>query len=116
MSKHWKEKADPEKHIDYMSTAHVGGLPLAASPEKDTPFVYFVRVEGFTFQFVTLTQLESAIAYFSDNPPPSRAPHNGLEHFWQKWYERLPKGMTKKSKREKIKKALERAQEDFRFT
>ena len=116
MSKHWKETADPEKHVDYMSTAHAGGVALKSSPEKDTPYVYFVRVDGFTFRFVTLAQLEMAVAYFSDNPPTSRADNNGLEHFWQRWYERLPKGMTRKSKRLKVLKALKKAQNDFSCT
>ena len=113
MAKHWKEIANLEKHIDYMSTSHVGGIALKGSPEKDTAQVYFVQVEGFTFQFVTLDQLDTAIAYFSDMPPASRASNNGLEHFWQRWYERLPKGMTKKSKRAKVLKALNKARNEF---
>lgn len=115
MSKHWKEKTNLEEHIDidYMSTAHIGGLPIQNSPAKGE-WVYFVTECSFTFQFVSLEQLKTAKAYFSLKVHPStRRFHDGLEHYWQSWSERLPAGLIRGSKRERILKALEKAFQEF---
>ena len=112
MAKHWKEPVDPERHRDFMSTSSVGGIPV--NPKKTDGFVYFVRECGFTFQFANLSQLETALAYFAERlHAPTRAWNNGLEHFWQKWFERLPAGLNGGPKREKIQKALALALADF---
>lgn len=113
MSKHWKEKTNPEEHIDYMSTTHIGGLPIQNSREKGE-WVYFVSECSFTFQFVSIEQLKTAHAYFSMKVHPStRRFNNGLEHYWQSWSERLPAGLIRGSKRERILKALEKALHEF---
>ena len=72
---------------------------------------------SFTFQFVNLEQLDKAIAYLSKKVHPSTWEFNdGLEHYWQRWYERLPKGLAGGTKRERILKALVRARRTFRQT
>lgn len=114
MSKHWKEKTDLAVHVDYMSTAHIQGISIESSGKKGD-WVYFVRECSFTFQFVSLEQLEAAISYFSLKVHPStRRFNNGLEHYWQLWFERLPAGLTGGTKRIRILKALEKALNDFR--
>lgn len=113
MSKHWKEKTNPEEHIDYMSTNQIDGLSIQNSREKGE-WVYFVRECSFTFQFVSLEQLKTAKAYFSTKVHPSTMRfNNGLEHYWQSWSERLPAGLKGGSKRERILKALEKALQEF---
>jgi bacteriorhodopsin len=39
MSKRWKEKADPAKHLDLMSAASIGGVCI----RKTVKWVYFVK-------------------------------------------------------------------------
>ena len=115
MSRHWIEKLDPERHADFMSTTHVGGLPVD-SPRSNLEdrLVYFVAVAGFTFQFVNIDQLRDCLKWFRDKiHPSSRTPDVELEHYWQRWYERLPKGITKEPNRQKVVAALERALTDF---
>lgn len=100
-----------------MSTAQTEGLPLEFSRFKNTPWVYFVRECSFTFQFVALEQLKECLDWFEQKiHPSSREYNNGLEHYWQLWYERLPKGLTRESKRIKIVKALKKAHEEFSKT
>lgn len=66
---------------------------------------------------MNLEQLDAAIEYFSKKVHQStREYNNGLEHYWQRWYERLPNGLTGGTKRERILKALVRAREAFRKT
>ena len=114
MSKHWKEKTDPEVHIDYMSTTHIDGMSVKSSAERGE-WVYFVRECSFTFQFVSLNQLEAAKNYFLLKVHPStRSFNNGLEHYWQKWFERLPAGLNGGTKRERLLKALGKALEEFK--
>lgn len=36
-----------------------------------------------------------------------------LEHYWQRWFERLPPGVIADSKRARIMKALDRAVHQF---
>ncbi|WP_343635188.1 hypothetical protein [Fluviicola sp.] len=113
MSKHWKEKTNPEEHIDYMSTSHIGGFPIQNSSEKGE-WVYFVRECSFTFQFASIDQLKVAKAYFSMKVHPStKRFNNGLEHYWQSWFERLPAGLIRGTKRVRILKALEKALQEF---
>ncbi len=113
MARYWKEKTDPDRHVDFMSTAQIGGLPLESSGAKGD-WVYFVRECSFTFQFVNLNQLEEMITYFSEKVHPSTRTENvRLEHYWQRWYERLPKGLNGGSKRERIHKALVKALAEF---
>ena len=111
----WKEKADPEKHIDSMSTSWVGGVSVEGARDNLIPkWVYFVKAEGFTFQFASIRQIEEAREYFSRQVHPSRREFGvELEHYWQKWYERLPKGLTKGSKRGGVLKAFDAAILEF---
>lgn len=114
MGKHWKEKADPTKHRDFMSTYQIGGVPIERSEQLLQQQVYFVKECSFVFCFVNLNQLEEAIDFFSKKTHPARRAYNsGLEHHWQHWSTRLPKGLTANSKREKILKALRKAYIDF---
>lgn len=112
MSKHWKEQKDPDKHHDLMSTTHIGGIAVKAN-EKE-PWMYLVRECSFTFQFASLDQLRAMIAYVSVKVHPARRSYNnGIEHYWQHWYERLPKGLLAGPKREKFRKALLKALAEF---
>ncbi|NQZ59834.1 MAG: hypothetical protein HRT88_20475 [Lentisphaeraceae bacterium] len=112
----WKEKLDPSKHKDYMSTNSLGGDPVKAPKDNlIEAWVYFVKECGFTFQFISLEQIEECIDYFSTKTHPSTKEYNnGLEHYWQKWYERLPSGLTKNGKREKVLKTLTEAKEKIK--
>ena len=115
MSRHWREKLNPKKHRDYMISVGDGGFPI--KPSKDnliTHHVYFVQVVGFTFQFSSIAQIYEALEYCKQKTYPSTIkPEIFLEHYWQKWYERLPKGLLKGTKRDKVVKALEKAILEF---
>jgi hypothetical protein len=115
MARIWKERLDPDKHVDYMRTTHIGGFTVEAVRdrliERD---VYFVEVCGFTFQFQSLDQITEALAYFRQKThPSSREPGVTLEHYWQRWYERLPQWLFEEPKRLRVVAALERAAETF---
>ena len=116
MSKHWKERFDPAKHRDFMTGRQdAGGRPR---PAKRDPLIeewaYFVRVNGFTFEFASVDQVREALAYCREKVHPARRePDVWLEHYWQRWFERLPKGLLKGAKRGEVVAALERAVEEF---
>ena len=111
----WKEKLDPNKHTDFMTSSWIGGMEAEKSRDNlVVEWVYFVKECSFTFQFVSLEQLDKCIEYFSHEIPPNTIkPEVDLEHYWQRWYERLPKGLIARKKREKILKALEKAKSEF---
>lgn len=115
MSRHWREKLDSKKHRDYMVSVGDGGIPI--KPPKDNlidRYVYFVEVVGFTFQFSSIAQAYEALEYCQKKVHPSTlTPGIFLEHYWQKWFERLPKGLLRGSKREKVIKALTKAIANF---
>lgn len=115
MSRHWKEKLDPTRHKDFMSSSDIGGVPT--KPPNDNLIdasAYFVEVCAFRFEFVLLDQLRECLAYFSKrHHGPNRKPNDGLEHYWQLWLERLPKGINAKPKRKKVVMALKLALADF---
>lgn len=117
MARHWSEKLDPERHTDVMGAAlYFGGAHIESAKfaSLDDRRMYFVTVAGFTFQFVSLGQLEECLNWFRQRiHPGSRLPDVTLEHYWQRWHERLPKGLTKEPKRQKIVAALENAISDF---
>ena len=98
-----------------MGTYHIGGtLPAAADPLLPR-FAYFVRVCGFTFEFVSLDQIDECAARFAMKPqPPTRRQHDGLEHYWQAWHERLPQRLFGESKRARVLAALRTASAAFR--
>ena len=109
MVKIWRELADPNKHVDFMSTSNVGGVPVEASANNLIPkWIYFVQVCSFRFQFSSLEQIKECQQYFLKKIHPStRKAGTELEHYWQPWYCKLPKGITKESKRQRVLKALE---------
>jgi hypothetical protein len=112
----WKEKRDPSKHTDWMSTYHVGGSrPPTLRDSILEEWQYFVRVCGFTFEFCSVEQISECLKYVGQKlHPSSRKPNDGLEHYWQRWSERLPAGLLKEAKRVKIVSALETALERFK--
>ncbi len=111
----WKEKLDSKKHTDYMSSSWIGGMSVKKNKNNlVTEWVYFVQECSFTFQFVSLDQLDECIEYFSLKVLPSTIKQGiVLEHYWQRWFERLPKGLVAKKKKEKILKALKKARIEF---
>ncbi|MDH5490881.1 MAG: hypothetical protein OEY14_02800 [Myxococcales bacterium] len=115
MSKHWKEPLDPSRHLDFMSGAEVGGRPR--KPPRDPlgeEWAYSVRVNGFTFEFASLDHVRECLAYCREKTHPARRqPGIDLEHYWQRWFERLPKGLLRGDKRERVVGALERALAEF---
>lgn len=113
---HWKEPLDVRRHRDYVSGAQdAGGCPV--DPSTSDGWVYFVRTCSFTFSFATLGQLREASDYFWQRIHPARreAGHE-LEHYWQRWFERLPAGLIGGSKRPRVRRALARALASFTVT
>lgn len=116
MARHWKEKLDPSKHRDFMSGYQdAGGLSVDAPRDNLLEsWVYFVNVGGFTFEFVAVDQIRDALRYFAEKTRPSTKEYNnGLEHYWQTWYCRLPPGLKAEAKRSKIVKALHAALAEY---
>jgi hypothetical protein len=110
MARWWSEGLDPERHRDFMSSTHIGGLPVEPADRLLARRVYFVRAAGFTFQFVGLCQLRAALARFGRTiHPTSRWPGIDREHFWQGWYERLPQWLLAKPRRVRVVAGLSRA-------
>ncbi len=108
MSRVWREIADPKKHSDFMSTANEGGIPIEKSRDNlIQKWVYLAKVCNFTFQFADINQVKEAKAYFEKKIHPStRGNHPPYEHYWHPWYCKLPKGINKGIKRQKVLKAL----------
>jgi hypothetical protein len=119
MAKIWREPVDPERHRDYMGGGYRDDGALDAGgwqvdPAKTDGWIYFVRVCAFTFCFVSLSQLEEARAYFAKRVHPARRRAGvSLEHYWQRWYERLPAGLCGGSKRTRVLRALDEAARQF---
>ncbi|WP_045420907.1 hypothetical protein [Vibrio campbellii] len=109
MSRVWREIADPKKHSDFMSSRDEGGLPIEESRDNLVQkWVYLAEVCNFTFQFANIEQVKEAKAYFEEKVhPSSRGFHPPYEHYWHPWYCKLPKGITKEVKRQKVLKALD---------
>lgn len=59
----WKEEFDKGQHRDFMSTDNLGGSQICDS--RHIEFVYFVKVVGETFQFVSLDQVIEMREYLS---------------------------------------------------
>ncbi len=114
MAKFWREPLDPRVHRDMMVST-LGGNPVHAPADRLIPaWVYFVRVQSFTFQFVSLDQLREALRYCEQSPRPSTM-RSGitLEHYWQRWFERLPPRLLRGRHREVVVSGLRRALEHF---
>jgi hypothetical protein len=114
LSRHWREQLDPARHADQM-TIHVGGHPVERPRDRLVEqSVYFVDVCAFTFQFQSLDQLRQCLAFFERKIHPSSSqPDVFLEHYWQRWFEKLPRRLTNESKRPRVIAALTRAATDF---
>lgn len=54
-----------------MSTTHLWGMLLKGSKYKTAKWVYFVKECSFTFQFVSLEQIEEYINYFEHKVHPT---------------------------------------------
>ncbi len=116
MSRVWREHADPKKHSDFMSNYTEGGLPIEKSRDNlIDKWVYFVDVCNFTFQFESLEQVKEAKSYFEEKIHKSNRSlyHPPHEHHWHPWFCKLPKGITKESKKAKVIKALNQALEKW---
>ena len=96
-------------------TGHVGGFPVDPPPDRlIAKWVYFVEVASFTFQFQSLDQLRECLEFFNRKVhPTSRQPNVYLEHYWQRWFEKLPQWLFEEPRRVKVVAALERAAKDF---
>lgn len=110
MAQIWKEKLNPDVHRDYMQGYQdAGGRPV--QPPRDSlieAWVYFARSGRFQLQFTSQESVEEAIRYFSRKTHPARRePNVGLEHYWQRWFERLPPGIHKDPARTKMLNTLE---------
>lgn len=115
MARFWSEPYDPAKHH--------GPMPGSHRPTDDDlvrRFVYFVRVCSFTFEFHTLDQIQTCLAYFSEKTHPSSIiPRSELirwggdQHETQRWFERLPPWLFEEPKRQKVLRALHRAIAEF---
>ena len=118
MSRHWKEQYDPNKHRNHMRGEGCK-IPPLRNQQLDPRWVFFVRECGFTFEFHSLGQLRVCLDYFRVAlRPPTRISGElwkyGGDHWErQRWFERLPAELYRKSKRKRIVKALERAQTEF---
>lgn len=113
---HWKEPLDVRLHRDYVSGAQDPGGRLVDRSTSDG-WVYFVRVCAFTFSFSALSQLREANDYFRQAVHPTRRePGHELEHYWQRWFERLPAGLNGGTKRPRVRRALSRALASFTAT
>lgn len=112
MARIWRGALDPERHRDFMTGAQdAGGRPLDGT---SGPYVYFVRECGFTMEFPSLEHVREARDWFADKThASSRRPGVALEHYWQRWFERLPKGLVGGTKRTRMLAALDRALEEF---
>ena len=113
----WFEDFDPLKHRNPMS-GEVGTPPSIGrqyrSPTLEPHRVTFVRVEGFTFEFHSLEQIQACLRYYEQKTLPSgrissRQMAGGDHWEFQRWYERFPGELRRDSKRLKVVRALEEA-------
>ena len=111
MAQIWKERLNVEKHADFM-TGHQdpGGRPVEAPRDNLLEsWVYFMKTPDCELQFTLREQVEEAKRYFEEKIHPARREwSNGLEHYWQRWFERLPAGVHRDPNRIRILVALER--------
>jgi hypothetical protein len=69
-----------------------------------------VREGNFTFQFHSLAQIKECLEHFEAVAHPSTMlPNITLEHYWQRWFERLPTGLRSGRRKIRIIKALRKA-------
>lgn len=109
MAKIWKEKFAPSRHqskMDVPVRPKLGGLP---------PWLYFVRVCSFTFEFHSIEQIKICLAYYEKKLHPSSRIDIGAADSWevQRWFERLPMYLLEKPKRHRVVKALNSTIKEF---
>ena len=96
------------------------GEPLGVARHHRAPTlephrVVFVRVAGFTFEFHSLDQIRTCLAFYQQpHHPTSRLPvstgdYGGDQSETQRWFERLPLYLREAPKRRLVVKALEDA-------
>ncbi|MEA5467045.1 hypothetical protein [Leptothoe sp. PORK10 BA2] len=133
MARIWKEKRKrvvgwiPSHRMLDPQLVHcpmVGNAPPAEfSPDPTIipEWVYCVYVCGFTFRFWSIKQLQACLDFYSQKLHPSsriQVTEEMLYHIpdrsmLQRWYDRLPLYLRKKSKRQQVVKALEKALKQF---
>lgn len=118
------------EHERVYSKMHGEVMPIPAEGRPGGTWTYFVRVCGFTFEFVSLAEIREALDWFETKLHPSsklNKPTNWDEkssvcwktalsahhHESQRWHERLPAGLTSEPRREKVVAALRRALQEF---
>jgi hypothetical protein len=87
-----------------------GGWPVKSAPAaKLIPhWVYFVLAPNCLLQFVTEQEIQTAREYFSRKIHPARRDvHPPHEHYWQRWFERLPAGVHREPSRIRMLRALD---------
>jgi hypothetical protein len=104
MPKIWKEELDTARHSNKMD-ALVSYLPKISGL---APYVYFVRVCSFTFEFHSIEQIKICLEYFEKKIHPSSRIEIGGADSWevQRWYERLPMYLLEEPTRLRVVKAL----------
>ena len=92
-----------------MNTSWIGGFPLQ-SPRDNLleAWIYIIEAAGIRLEFIDEDQIREAASYFSQKlHGSSMRPGVTLEHYWQSWFERLPKGAHNHRTQEKLLSALE---------
>jgi hypothetical protein len=113
MAKVWKEQRKVSHH-NRMWDAYP--TPVNSHGYVTEPWVYFVRVCSFTFEFHSIEQIEACLEYYSQKTHPSSRLSIGAADHWevQRWFERLPMYLLEEPKRQKVVKALAAALATFR--
>ena len=109
MAQIWKERLNPEKHRDFMTEAQEAGGRPVEQPRDNLleKWVYFVQTPDCQLQFIERDHALEAKCYFEQKIHPARREwNNGLEHYWQRWFERLPAGIHRDPNRERMLDAL----------
>ena len=117
MSKHWKEPYTKEA-AQAVGIHTFEGVRVVGEP--DSPWIFYVRVCGFTFGFFSLDMLREYIAYYSLKVLPSSrffgrfatGPAASVGD-GQGPFDRLPTYLRSRGKRGKVQRALEKALRDF---
>ena len=114
MSRWWIEVYDSKRHANAMKGVVDGAYQcdFDATP-KDSLIRYSVvkvAVASFEFLFLNGQQLEVALEHFNHKIHPSQRVKVDGDHWeMQRWFERLPSGLTREPTRSRVVKALEQA-------
>jgi hypothetical protein len=119
MARFWKEPYSAEKARECGIHDFEGGAVLGP---RDTRWIYYVEVVGFTFAFFSVGMMREYLDFYSRKILPSSrtsalSPFSGGAAAsvgdGQTKFERLPLWLRKEPKRRKVVKALERALKEF---